>query len=114
MAKTLSLAILNISKMACTVKLCETQNDKMRCLRDRVIFVYEHNNPSRGPVLPLHVAVIQCFCTALASAEVRNSAMQIVKALVDGGADKSVATCNMALCFHDSPPWAWPQSAVYP
>jgi hypothetical protein len=71
----LSQAILNVPKMACTVKLCETQNDKMRCLRDRVIFVCEHNNPSRGPVSPLHVAVAQCFCTALASAEVRNSAM---------------------------------------
>jgi hypothetical protein len=81
----------------------------MRCVGDRVIFVYEHDNPSRGPVTPLHVAVVQCFCTAVASAEVRNRAMSILKALIDSGVEKSVSTYNMSLCFHDSPPWAWPQ-----
>ena len=85
-----------------------TQNDLERCCEGNVIVVEHDDNHSNGPVSPIHVAIVQCFCTALESAEVRNSAMNILKALVDSGANKSGATSNMLLlCFHDSPLWAW-------
>jgi hypothetical protein len=86
----------------------ETWNDIVSYCEGTVIFVNEHNNHSNGPVSPLHVAVVQCFCTALESDEVCNSAMNILKALIDNGADKSIATDNMILCFEDFPRWVWP------
>jgi hypothetical protein len=105
----LSPAVMSLANMTTCKRsgIFETQNDVVTCYEEKVIFVSEHDNPSRGPVSPLHVAVVQCFCTALENDEVRNSAMNILKALIDSGADKYVATCSMILCFRDSPLWAW-------
>jgi hypothetical protein len=68
----LSPVIISMPTLA-SCGLFETRNDVESCCEGTVIFVSEHNNHSNGPVSPLHVAVVQCFCTALESAEVRNS-----------------------------------------
>jgi hypothetical protein len=103
----LSPAIMSVADLKSLERsgILETRNNAERCFVDKVIFVNERDNT--GPVSPLHVAVVQCFCTALESAEVRDSAMNILKAFIDSGADKSVATWHIMLCFRDSPMWSW-------
>jgi hypothetical protein len=106
----LSPAIMSMDRMVRKRwSMFATQNDVERYCEGNLIFVSEHDdNHSKGPVSPLHVAVVQCFCTVLESAEVRNSAINILKTLIDSSANKSVATYNIVLlCFHYSPLWTW-------
>jgi hypothetical protein len=88
---------------AATVATMKNDDATVRTAKRKQILLVDRS--SRGAVSPLHVAVVQCYFTALESAELRNSAMNILKALVEVGANTSVATNNLLFCYSSHISW---------
>jgi hypothetical protein len=78
--------------------ILELETDDELGMLDRHILLAHHSFSRSSSVSPLHVAVVQCYKTALNS-ETRRSAMNILKTLLEAGAKTSIkATCNLVVC----------------